>query len=352
MRIFSLQTDDSTLEMTTNRAPAEHLNYGDHEKGDIIMIDVQVPKDGSKVDTYYSGLNWNAGHDGGGYCGIQDHGPKGRTYIFSMWDPKTTTTEKITAAYQGLWTKSHHFGHEGSGLHSDNTSLGWDPDVWFTLAVRRWDVGKHSHFGYWVQNQASRVWTHLVTFDYPIADVTFMSSTSSFMENYSAHGDGSLLRQVHYGHGYKRRLDKTWIPFVNANFSVNQGAQTANWNHNYNAGTKADYFFLELGKTVHPDPGVGTHHSFKLATAMPPKPAKSAITFTISKATHDVVEWHVPETSTPQFSYTIDVDGKHIASGVDPEKRNLDLKQIQGNKVTVTLEDLFGETVSVSKVIT
>ncbi|MEC8225639.1 MAG: hypothetical protein VX010_05755, partial [Pseudomonadota bacterium] len=65
-----------------DRAPSVWLRFNDNAAGDIIMQDVYIPAKGLTPYTYYSVLNWNAGMEGGGYAGIQDH-PDGRNFIFS-----------------------------------------------------------------------------------------------------------------------------------------------------------------------------------------------------------------------------------------------------------------------------
>lgn len=70
----------------------------------------------SPLYTYYCTMQWNAGMEGGGYCGIQEH-PNGRNFIFSIWDP-VSSNESIRAAYLGDGTQVENFGGEGTGLKS------------------------------------------------------------------------------------------------------------------------------------------------------------------------------------------------------------------------------------------
>ncbi|WP_212751488.1 hypothetical protein, partial [Pseudoalteromonas sp. S2721] len=53
-----------------------------------------MPRNGLTKYTYYSVLNWNAGREGGGYAGIQDH-PDGRNYIFSICAPRSSSTRSV-----------------------------------------------------------------------------------------------------------------------------------------------------------------------------------------------------------------------------------------------------------------
>lgn len=97
-QILELDEDEEAEEGEPGiRAPSLALWYNDSEVGDILTQDVYVPAHGLTKHTYYCCLQWNAGMNGGGYCGIQDH-PKGRNYIFSLWDPEGTD-EKIQPIY-------------------------------------------------------------------------------------------------------------------------------------------------------------------------------------------------------------------------------------------------------------
>ena len=98
------------------RAPSLSLWYDDNVKGDILVQDVYVPSSGLTKQTYYCCLQWNSGINGGGYCGIQDHG-KGRNYIFSIWDP-VGTTEKIRPIYVVCINKFEPCSVKGSFMQS------------------------------------------------------------------------------------------------------------------------------------------------------------------------------------------------------------------------------------------
>ncbi|XP_046347906.2 uncharacterized protein LOC124128516 [Haliotis rufescens] len=327
----------------TTRSPAVHLHYHDNFPGDILLQDVYVPDDGAQPHTYYACLEWNNSADGQGYLGIQDHGNGDRSYIYSIWDPHDTSLPVSTAVFTGLWTKVSFFGNEGKGIHMGNHSLGWAPNYWYTMVNRLWQDGGHTRFGFWVHNQTSKVWTHLVTFDYPVKDVTFHTTTDSFMEDFQ--GSGRPDRKVRFGHGYKRGTDKTWHPLDTAHLHVNQGFRVKDWEHNYNAGVDYGYYFVETGENIHPTTGLGTEADFKIT--LPPAPIKPAIEFEITEAKSHGVQWKVPETSTPQFRYTVDLNGQELINEIEPEVRSFPLNvDHPGQEVKVTIEDLLGNVVS------
>jgi len=286
-------------------------------------------------------MQWNAQHEGGGYCGIQDL-PKGKAFIYSLWDPKISHIP-IKAHFKGLWTEVANFGGEGTGLRSLNISIGWKPDQWYSLVSRVWSVTDHSYFGFWVHDLTDRQWTHVVTMDYPVKHVTFTTSTGSFVEDFG--GTGSHKRTARYRQGFKRKVGGSWFPFSTAHFSVIQEAPTHNYRNNYDAGTRDDYYYLSAGDSTHPTQGIGTSHTFHAPT--PSHPTEAPIDFTITSAKPNLVTWHVPESSTPQFKYTVHVNGHRVASDVRPEVKSYTIHGGHvGQSVEVTLEDILGNIVS------
>ncbi|WP_242118127.1 DUF3472 domain-containing protein [Aestuariivivens sediminicola] len=177
-----------------NRAPSLYLNYQDHSPGDIIMNTLRVKSPSPKY-TYYCGLLWNGGQDAGGYCGMQEH-PSGRNFIFSLWDP-ISTSDPITADYAHPDTDLATFGGEGTGLRSLNYGIGWNTDQWYTLLTRVWtDHLNFSYFGFWIYNQNDVSWQHMVTMKYPVPNLRFNTTTSSFIEDWR--GNGYLARTIHH----------------------------------------------------------------------------------------------------------------------------------------------------------
>ncbi|XP_041347100.1 uncharacterized protein LOC121366933 [Gigantopelta aegis] len=199
-----------------SRAPSCWMRYADYHYGDIIMQDVSVPTHGDTPNTYYCTLQWNAGHEAGGYCGIQSHTHGRKNYIFSLWKSRSHPDIPIGIPYKGHGTTTTPFGGEGTGMKSMNYSLGWKDNHWYTTVVRRWHHQQHTYFGFWIHDQSANSWAHLVTMDYP-ASADFYTQTGSFIEDWA--GSGQHQREVHFRHGFKRRTDQTWIPFTTTNFS-------------------------------------------------------------------------------------------------------------------------------------
>ncbi len=297
-----------------NRAPSCWLNRQDNYVGDIIinMLQVTAP---SPTYTYYCALQWNAGAEGGGYCGIQEH-PDGRNFIYSIWDP-INSDEAITAAYTGEGTETENFGGEGTGLKSWNFVLGWETGRWYSFVSRAWGHDTHTMFGFWVYDHGDSVWHHLVTMDFPVAGVRFNSSTGSFIEDW--YGNGWEMREAHYKEAWKRRTsDGTFIPVTRAYFrrvSPDDGA--ANYLDNYDGGVAGDHFFMKSGGTVLPATNtsgtwltLGTPYSY-------PAYATGRLTALTSHSAGDTLylSWETDSTATPPFAWHLEIYDNESLSG-------------------------------------
>jgi hypothetical protein len=328
--------------MEGKRAPSLHLWYNDHATGDILTQDVCVPTSGLTKFTYYCGLCWNGGEQGGGYCGIQDH-PDGRNFIFSIWDPMGTD-QPIQVVHEGCGTKCERFGGEGTGLKSWNFELGWKVDCWYTLTTRRWDENGHTFFGFWIHDQDGDKWCHLVTMEFPVDHVYFSNNTACFLEDWM--GSGENVRSLRYKDGFKRGVDGNWIPFDKATFNIVREESSKNYESNFDAGITTECYYLQAGAMTCPSEHLGAgkilHHQ-----SMPTEPSKKPIYFQVE---HDwsrqEVTWHVPESSVPHFRYKVLIDDVVIASGIDSEMRICKLQNPPKVSVEVELEDIFGRVTS------
>lgn len=344
----------SQFGFSQNRAPSCWLKYQDSFQGDILINTVKVQSP-SPTYTYYCNLQWNAGMEGGGYCGIQEH-PQGRNFIFSIWDP-ITSTDAITAPYTHNGTQIENFGGEGTGLKSWNFDIGWDTDQWYSFVTRAWDSNTHTMFGYWVFNHSDQEWYHLVTMDYPVANVRFNSSTGSFIEDWL--GNGFNTREVHHKEGWKRKTsDLSWSPLTSSFFErVSPDAGAVNYINNYDGGVGADYYFMKSGGAVTPVTNTSkttlslsnnnTDHGFLTGEV-------SQLNTTIN-GNILILDWDVNKSKSPQFSYHVAIYDNSTFSGTPiiqfdqnvPDERTLDIdisSLISGNKYYIQfyIIDIFG----------
>lgn len=335
--------------MAGNRAPSVILWFDDGEPGQLLMHDVCVPSNGLTKHTYYCCLQWNAGKDGGGYCGIQDH-PNGKVFIFSMWDPITSTKDNIKAVHVGHGTQISRFGGEGTGLKSMNFSIGWKPDHWYTIVVKRWEKEDHSYFGFWVLDQTEKIWRHFVTFDYPVSGACFTTRTACFVEDWR--GTGENTRCALYKNGYKYTCDNKWLYFRNSRFHVNQEEPSRCYNENYDCIVQDDHSFCIKtgGKDTKPTKGLGPRCNFSLSEANKNKfPNLSPLEFDVNISPEGSVVWKIPESCTPQLRCKINVNGTEKFSVTDSELRSadIDLKNSNhGDEVEVVLTDILDRDVS------
>ena len=295
------------LTFSQNRAPSLWLRYQDNYQGDILINTVRV-KSPSPLYTYYCVLQWNAGQEGGGYLGIQEH-PQGRNFIFSLWDSQESSDE-VTASYTHSGTDVLPFGGEGTGLKSWNFDIGWNTDEWYSFVTRTWNDNSHTLFGYWVYNHSLKEWYHLVTMDYPVVGIKFNSNTGSFLEDWL--GNGNNKREFHIKKGWKRKSsNSSWNPFNISRFTrVKPDNGAANYIENYDGGVIDDYYFMKSGGN-NTSPVTNSSPSNLALTNNSEKPDFETLeVLTFEKdLEYDKLKlnWQVSESKLPQFSYHIEI---------------------------------------------
>jgi hypothetical protein len=306
--------------------------------GDIIIRTINIPYD--TLNTYYSTINWNAGRDGGGYCGLQAQAA-GHEYHFSLWDP--SNHQAITAPYLGAGTTVEPFGGEGTGLKAMNLALGWNNGQWYSTAVRCWGAGDHSYFGYWVHDHSGNKWTHLVTLDFPMPNIRFSTGNGGFIEDWA--GSGSQIRRYHIKGGSKRNLDGTWYGMSQCRIAANPDSG-GTYDGNFNGGIEKDYYFVESGGKSTPGSAFGKDRSATFSKPQPAEPQDPVIAFSIVSAETGKILWDVPVSSTPQFRYTIKINGIEAASAIEPQARSHAISANTGDTMELILEDILGRTAS------
>ncbi|QKX06829.1 DUF3472 domain-containing protein [Aquimarina sp. TRL1] len=327
-----------------NSAPSSHLTAKDKVAGDILMKTVRstITTDA----TYYCTMQWNGGAEGGAYCGFQDSPDKGHTFIYSIWDPSNGKT--ITADFVGEGTKVENFGGEGTGLKSMNNTIGWSLNEWNTVVTRRWDVGTHSYFGFWVRRDSQNKWYHMVTMNYPVANVTFNSDTNAFLEDWLS--TGSKKRRFEMKDGFKRKLDGNWVSMNEAVYKRNDEPRSENYTNAVDAGVSNGVYFMQSGGNSTPSfPGTPP---ITLRTNTNAQPSNPAISFSISTLSSSKITWEVPTSATPQFKYTIKINNNTVQSKIAPETRTAAISATPGSIVELTLEDILGRTTTQTKTIT
>ncbi len=327
-----------------NSAPSCHLTANDNAKGDIIMKTVRATI--TTNTTYYCTMQWNGGRDGGAYCGFQDSPDKGHLFIYSVWDP--SNHQAITAKYLGPGTTTETFGGEGTGLKSYNQTIGWTLNQWNTQVTRRWDVGTHTYFGYWIRNVSANKWIHMVTIDYPVAGIYFEGQTNAFLEDWTSTGVNT--RRYELKDIFKRKTDGTWLPGAQATFTRNNEARSANYTNANDSGVSGGAYYMQSGGNT--TPSYTSPLPLTLSQNPGIQPTNPAIDFSITSATTNEIKWSVPVSSTPQFRYTISVNGTQVATAIGTEVKKVAINAIAGSTVMVVLEDILGRTSSQTAILT
>lgn len=235
--------------MAQNAAVSMHMNLDHSTSGDIQVNEVRVPTGGIWKDTYYESIGirsnetLNAGH---GYAGIQESNDSrgNRVHIFSLWDEKKVNY----IPHLGYGMETEIFGGEGNGsktwcLTKDTKhALYWQPDVWYTHVIRAWDVGTHTHYGFFVRDGVSKKWRHLSTIGMPHAKIRIgTGDNDSFLENWTENThDGTFRREMHLRNSLRRDLTGKWETAQKAFYSVNEwdldpGKRSYNFRTNWDA---------------------------------------------------------------------------------------------------------------------
>ena len=308
--------------------------------------------------TYYCGLLWNGGQDAGGYCGMQEH-PSGRNFIFSLWDP-ISTSDPITADYAHPATELAIFGGEGTGLRSLNYGIGWDTDQWYTLLSRVWtDHLNFSYFGFWIYDQNEVSWQHMVTMKYPVPNLRFNTATSSFIEDWR--GNGYLARTINHKNGWKRKIsDMNWMAFEQSYFDrVYPDAGTVNYIEKYDGGViDEDYYFMTSGGNTDPitnEDDVMLYLPNPKSAPLFPNAEINTLELVVENNNTLLLTWEVNHSKSPQFSYhvniydSIELSGEPLIS-VDtilPHQRNriLDISLLPPDQYVLQfyITDLFDQ---------
>ena len=361
-----------------NSAPSAHFNFGKNITGDISICEVRIPANGVAFSTYYETLGFRGNKNnstGNGYAGIQkSHDRRGSDiHIFSIWhaiDDPSDTKNFPYPAYLGYGTKAEHFGGEGVGLKTWNFKLKWQPDVWYTHLIRVWDVGKDTHYGFFVRDGSTGIWRHLSTIGVKEPTIKIKGPNDSFLEDWTA--SGKNMREIHLRNIWRRDQKEQWHPTQSGSYSPNRGdlkpgKRSHNFKNNWNAGTRSDntgdyYFMTSGGNDTRPTPPLKypdqLRHSFSIKNpnTQPSYPKVKIENVRLANIdTKLSVSWDVTNTGLPQFSYHIGIFDNAQCSGdplikksvVGPELRQhtVDLSNIKKTPLYLQIKvtDLFDQ---------
>ena len=329
-----------------NSAPSVGLFYNDtNDTGDIITNDIYVPKSGLTETTYYCALQFNA-NKGGGYCGIQNSS-KGRAFIFSIWDPIKNIGEPITTPHLHPGTTAERFDPGlGLGLKTMNFTLGWEPDTWMTFCLRRWDRKRNAHtrFGLWIQKHSGsgKGWYHLATLDFPLPNVYFNRRTVSSISDWGGHGN--QIRQAHFRQCFKRLAPNEWKSLDMVKVKRNSpDPDAANFINKYKATSTNEYFHVLSGGTDTPDNRFNGLFEVLQVNQNPIPNMRFEITKSVYESVTKTVKWEIDSLSSPQFSYTIKIEGNELPTRITSTDRSVQLTINKGLRTHIIFESIYGE---------
>lgn len=261
-------------------APSVHLNGWQStdvnapkgESYDWAYMEVMLPKQWERKNTYVMSLGILSG-----YMGIQsvdddNDGQYEHRVLFSMWDRGNTDEDKNLPDYMRSGSLDHaqditisRFGGEGTGTKAINKQAPWQSGQWVQfLATCRPEVvvvsakaadGSDSAIVYtntlvsaWYKQADEKEWRYLATHRESGYN-HYISSWYSFLENFTDDG-GYLYRRAYYRNGYAHSLsDGRWYHFNKVGYGHTQGKATEP-RYDYGHGATALYpntFYLEQG---------------------------------------------------------------------------------------------------------
>ena len=189
-----------------------------------------------------------------GYCGVQDLGPAGHVFIFSVWDPgdpmdlsarADQVAEDIRAkiVYCAPGTEASRFGGEGTGAKT-LTKFGWKPGEPVSARIEVAPDGNRAAFTCHVKKGADGEWRKIATIS-TLGAKPALGRIYSFVEDFARnYTSATQVRRAEFG-GVRTRSSATsdWVPAVRAQFTGDR-TPTAN----VDAGkTASGNFFLQTG---------------------------------------------------------------------------------------------------------
>ena len=215
-------------------------------------------------------------------------------------------------------------------------------NLWSRFAVRYWQPADGTpHRGYqgmWMKEPVSGNWYHIGTFLYPFA-VTGVNGMSGWQENFSGY-TGDYI--VDHAGGYYHRND-AWqsanqVQYTSAGFVILTDTKTATRSQvgpSYTNSYNVPRTLTMIGQPAQPsfDPIVVNNASASVL------------------GTQLLVQWQMPQSSSPQLAYLVEVFTNSSYSGTaavsfyerEPEARQklLDISGIATPYVRLTISDIF-----------
>ena len=189
-----------------------------------------------------------------GYCGVQDLGPGGRVFIFSVWEPGNpldlqaradAVAEEVRAkvVYCAPGTEATRFGGEGTGAKT-LTPFDWKVGEPVSARLEVAPDGNRTAFTCSVKKGRDGAWKKLATVS-TLGAKPELGRIYSFVEDFARNYESATqVRRAEFG-GFRSREAgcADWLPATKAFFTGDSTPLT-----NVDAGKTADGgFFLQTG---------------------------------------------------------------------------------------------------------
>ena len=331
-------------------ALAQYHYYNVPSASDCILQDYRSPNVPSGIydaihEEYVSSSDGGSGYFYGGM--VHDPGSSRTLIQFVCWPAGggfAPYSQQIPT-FAGL----NMVGYAQIGEGSSCAIKGYWPlfttNLWNRFVVRYWlpaDGTPHLGFqGMWMKEPVSGNWYHLGTFLYPFA-VTGVNGMSGWQENFSGY-TGNYI--VDHGPGYYHKSG-AWQQANQVSF------------------TSAGYCALINGNSAVESsvgPGFSSLYNVPITLTMSGQPSSPVLDpIVVSNATASVygsqllVQWQVPDSSSPQLGYTVEVFTNASYTGTptvtffdrEPETRQklLNISNVPTPYVRLSISDIFFRT--------
>jgi len=348
-------------------ASAEYYNFNTQAGSDILYQEVRYPywPESTYNARYYNNVQDDVGHSVFFYSGTTtDSSPSGTTgtrnngYIWSFWpvDNPINSGDSVTP----LWWNPPFYdvpsvGEGASGKVQSDNVRSMTTNVWYPSALRVWrptgNPANTGRVGQWLKDGVTGKWSHIATMNVPFAATKFDGTMSGFLEDFS-HGNANP-RRAEFRNIYYRK--STWQAATTFKPSTRQSTEkgTSGLMENDTVG----FFETCSGTSYTGNMGPGAQElTYTLAT--PPVPTFDALVVNnvTARATANQVhvKWTVPDTSSPQFAWKVELFPTADTSGtpamtvskIDPDVGEcvISTTGLATPTVRLTITDIFDQT--------
>ncbi len=336
-------------------ARAQYTYFNSQSGSDVLVQEVRWPYwNSSFYDTWLSQW-WQSSEGASGYFysglpnpSLGSPNPVTQGVNWSFWPVSNpvNVTDTIIPVYRGPTTYGGPTIGEGTICTAPASFPFWQTNVWYRVAFRTWlPVDGTPHQGYagqWLRDSTSGIWYHYGTMQLPFA-VTGIGGQMGFQEHFTG---GAPTNRVDHRNCYYRK-NGAWSSA--SQFICDHG------------GTNCSVGLIEGNTAVYSEVGTGNGYVANtwLTLTQPAAPAffDPILVTNYSAAVAGnqlLVQWQIPNTSSPQFAYQLDVftnsshTGAVVATFFDiaPEARQKLLALPAGTVPypRLTIIDVFNQT--------